>query len=50
MFLQSFVGNILTLLNFVRKIPTHDTKSKTSFCGVGIIPTSIRTDSTRAVM
>ena len=34
-----FVGNIPTLLNFVRKIPTHGTKCKTSYCGLGIIPT-----------
>ena len=38
--LQNFVGNIPTLLNFVRKIPTHGTKCKTYYCGVGIIPKS----------
>ena len=36
-----FVGNIPTLLNFVRKIPTHGTKCKTSSCSVEIIPTSV---------
>ena len=39
--LQNFVGNIPTLLNFVRKIPTHGTKCKISSCSVGIIPTSV---------
>ena len=39
--LPEFVGNIPTLLNFVRKIPTLGTKCKTSSCSVGIIPTSV---------
>ena len=37
--LQNFVGNIPTLLNFVRKIPTDGTKSKTSSYSVGIFIT-----------
>ena len=40
-FLQNFVRNIPTLLNFVKKIPTHGTKCKTSSCSVGIISTSV---------
>ena len=39
--LRIFVVNILTLLNFVREIPTHGTKCKTSSCSVEIIPTSV---------
>ena len=36
--LRIFVGNFPTLLKFVRKIPTHGTKYKISFCSAGIIP------------
>ena len=39
--LRIFVGNIPALLKFVRKVPTHDTKCKTIFCNVGMIPTSV---------
>jgi len=30
--LQSFVGNVFTLLKFVRNMLTHGTRCKTSFC------------------
>jgi len=36
--LQSFVGNILSLLRFVRKIPIHGTRYKTCFSIAGITP------------
>ena len=49
-YLQNFVGNISTLLKFVRKISTHGARYKTSYDCAGIILTHVRTFPTLYLM
>ena len=45
-YFQNFVGNISTLLKFVRKISTHGARYKTSYDCAGTIPTNVGIIST----